>query len=102
MGGSCLQKICYRLLSDDITAGYPCAVFFGIALPREFFSKQRQGLPNEVDYFLKGEQDMDALDDRLAEKHLLDKFYIEGNGIYDSLSVRSTQIHSLPFLILHG
>lgn len=55
-------------LPDDITAGYPCAVFFGKALPREFLTNQREGLPNEVDYFVKGEHDMDALADRLAEK----------------------------------
>ena len=55
-------------LSGAITAGYPCAVLFGRALPREFLTKQRQGLPVEVDHFVKGEHDMDALADQLAEK----------------------------------
>ncbi|MCL2057935.1 MAG: hypothetical protein FWH01_02590 [Oscillospiraceae bacterium] len=55
-------------LSGSITAGYPCAVFFGRVLPQEFLAKKRQGLPSEVDYFVKGEHDMDALADRLAEK----------------------------------
>ena len=55
-------------LPSDITAGYPCAVLIGKALPREFLRNQRKGLPNEIDYFVKGEQDMDTLADRLADK----------------------------------
>jgi epoxyqueuosine reductase QueG len=55
-------------LHDGVTAGYPCAILFGRALPREFLIKQRQGLQSEVDYFVKGEHDMDALADTLAEK----------------------------------
>ena len=55
-------------LPTDITANYPCAILFGRALPREFLKNQRDGRPNEVDYFAKGEQDMDALADALAIK----------------------------------